>query len=171
MLIERLVGELEQPMIVIDEALKALKTDIRQVTGNPNSLVILTMPEVFKLCGWLDVPIHIPEGAGLVAKLQIISDLHAVSDCDYAVFGTEIITATASGLTVTPINYRLSLIPALFYAVLGTFWLQNRTNRHAGLVTGAYLIRAAGAHLGSTDRPSVTDLAAAIDSELRKDQF
>src|SRR5262249_3856899 len=143
----------------------------RQVTDNPRALVILTMPEVFKLCGQLGIPIHIPEGAGLLAKLQIVSDLHAASRCDYAVFGTEIITATSTGLTVTPINYRLSLIPALFYAVLSTFWIQNRTNHHAGLATGAYLIRAASAHLGATERPAVSDLAAALDSELRRDEF
>jgi hypothetical protein len=59
----------------------------------------------------------------------------------------------------------------VFYAVLGTFWLQNPTNRRAGLVTGAYVIRESSRHLGQNDRPSTTELAASLDQVLRRDDF
>jgi hypothetical protein len=55
--------------------------------------------------------------------------------------------------------------------VPSTFWLQNPTNPQAGLVTGAYLIRRIGAGVAPTDRPTVTDLAGALRTELSKDQF
>ncbi|MDF2461674.1 MAG: carbohydrate kinase, YjeF related protein, partial [Candidatus Saccharibacteria bacterium] len=171
MLVERLITELQRPVILFDEALTALRTDIRQVTDNPDALVILTMAEVFKLCGQLQIPIQIRQGAGLVNKLEIIQDLKAASRCQYAVYGTEIIIAADTEMVVTPINYRLSMVPTIFYAVLGTFWLQNPTNRRAGLVTGSYVIRESSRHLGQTDRPSTNELAKSLDQVLRKDDF
>jgi hypothetical protein len=140
-------------------------------TGNPEVLVVLTMAEVFKLCGSLHIPIHIRDGAGLINKLEIIQNLAAASRCSYAVYGSEIVIAAGGELIVTPINYRLALVPALFYSVLSTFWLQNPTDRRAGLATGAYVIRAASGHLGATDRPAVGDLAAALDRARRQDDF
>jgi NAD(P)H-hydrate repair Nnr-like enzyme with NAD(P)H-hydrate dehydratase domain len=171
MLVERLITELQRPVIIFHEALTALRHNIKTVTDNPDALVILTMAEVFKLCGQLHVPIQIRPGGGLISKLEIIQDLRSASRCQIAVYGTEIIIAADTDMVVTPINYRLSMLPALFYAVLGTFWLQNPKDRRAGLVTGAYVIRQASQHLGSTDRPSVTDLARSLDRVLRQDDF
>jgi NAD(P)H-hydrate repair Nnr-like enzyme with NAD(P)H-hydrate dehydratase domain len=171
MLIEKLIGEVKRPVIIFDEALTTLKTDITQVTDNPDALLIVTMAEVFKLCGQLQIPINIRKGAGLINKLEIIQDLKAASRCQYAVFGTEIIIAADTDMVVTPINYRLSLVPTIFYAVLGAFWLQNPTNRRAGLATASYVIRQASEHLGATDRPSTSDLARTLDQVLRQDDF
>lgn len=171
MLLDKLVGETVRPLILFDEALPALGTGITKVTGNPDALIILTMAEAFKICGHLQIPIHIRRDAGLINKLEIIQDLKTASRCSYAVFGTEIVVATDTELIVTPINYRLSLVPALFYAVLSTFWLQNPSNRQAGLATGAYLLRQVGKQVNATERPSVADLASALDKELRKEQF
>lgn len=170
-LLDKLVGEIDRPLILFDEALPALGAGITKVTDNPNALIILTMAEAFKICGHLQIPIHIRRDAGLLNKLEIIQDLKAASSCSYAIFGTEIIVATDTELIVTPTNYRLSLVPALFYATLGTFWLQNRTNRRAGLATGAYLIHQVGQSIAATDRPSVAELTAALDKQLRKEQF
>jgi hypothetical protein len=138
---------------------------------NPDALIVLTMAEVFKLCGQLQVPIQIRQGAGLINKLEIIQDLKAASRCQYAVYGTEIIVAADTEMVVTPINYRLSMVPTIFYAVLGTFWIQNPTNRRAGLVAGSYVIRQASEHLGATDRPSTGELARTLDQVLRRDEF
>jgi len=171
MLLDKLVAEIERPLIVFDEALTSLGAGITAVTDNPDALIIVTMAEAFKICGHLQVPIHIRPDAGLINKLEIVQDLKAASRCGYAVYGTEIIVAADTELIVTPMNYRLSLVPALFYSVLGTFWLQNRANRRAGLATAAYLISQLGPSIGATDRPVVADLAVALDKELNKDQF
>jgi NAD(P)H-hydrate repair Nnr-like enzyme with NAD(P)H-hydrate dehydratase domain len=171
MLIERLVGELIRPVIIFADALTALQHHITTITDNPDALVILTMTEVFKLCGQLGIAINIRPNAGLINKLEIIQDLKAASRCSYIVYSTEIVVAADAELVVTPINYRLALTPAIFYAVLSTFWLQNPTQRAAGLATGAYVIREASTHLGATDRPAVGDLAAAITRVLNRDDF
>jgi hypothetical protein len=165
-LVEKLISSLTRQIIVFDEGLTALGRNISVVTDNPNALLILTMAEVFKLAGHLAIPIHIRPGGGLINKLEIIQDLTAASKCTYAVFGTEIITASGADITVTPINYRLSLLPAAFYGVLSTFWLQNPTSRTHGLVTGAYVIGQAGIAIGPSARPAVGDMAKAIGNVL-----
>ncbi len=171
MLIERLVEEVDRPLIAFDDALTATATNPRTITDNPDALIILTMTEVFKLCGRLGIPINIRRGAGLINKLEIIQDLKAASRCEYAVYGAEIILAADTELIVTPISYRLSLIPALFFAVLGTLWLQNRRAHQAGLATGAWLIHELSANLGPTEQPSTGKLAAGLDQLLRRDDF
>jgi NAD(P)H-hydrate repair Nnr-like enzyme with NAD(P)H-hydrate dehydratase domain len=171
MLVERLIAEISRPLILFDEALPALRTNLQAVTDNPEALLILTMAEVFKLCGQLGIAIQIRQGAGLINKLEIIQDLKSAVQCQIAVYGTEIIVAADTELVVTPINYRLSIVPTVFYAVLGTFWLQNPTNRRAGLVTGAYVINEASRQLSQTDRPSTNQLATSLDEVLRRDDF
>jgi hypothetical protein len=140
------------------------------------------MAEVFKLSGKLGIPISIRPDGGLINKLEIIQNLASATSASYAVYGSEIIIASRSAsdqssstklepLIVTPINYRLTLTPAVFYAVLTTYWVQSRTDRRAGLATGAYVISQASSHLGPTDRPSVNDLATALDRATRTDDF
>jgi hypothetical protein len=171
MLTERLLKEIHRPLIVYEDALTAAQHNITSITENPDALVICTMSEVFKLCGKLQIPIQIRANAGIINKLEIIQDLKAASRCAYAVFGTEIIVAQDTDFIITPINYRLSLTPAIFYAVLGTFWLQNPSNRRAGLATGAYLIHEATQDLSLGDRPSIPALATSIEKLLRRDEF
>lgn len=181
-LTEKLVTSLERPFVIFDEGLTSLQHNVEAVTSNPNVLIILTMADIFKLSGKLGIAINIRPDGGLINKLEIIQNLAATTQASYAVYGTEIIIAAHNAtdrttptkpepLIVTPINYRLSLTPAIFYAVLTTYWLQNPTDRRAGLATGAYIISQASAHLGSTDRPSVNNLATALDRATRTDDF
>jgi len=170
MLTERLVQEVPGRVIIFDEALTALRQNITLVTDNPKALVVLTMAEVFKLCGALGIGINIRPNAGLINKLEIVQDLAASSACSYAVYGTEIIIAAGADLIVTPINYRLSLTPALFYGTLSTFWVQNAANPTAGLATASYLIAKAGEGLGDTGRPSAGGLAQALTSALKESE-
>jgi NAD(P)H-hydrate repair Nnr-like enzyme with NAD(P)H-hydrate dehydratase domain len=167
MLTERLVQELRRPQIILDDALTALRQNITSVTDNSQALVILTMAEVFKLCGALSIGINIRPQAGLINKLEIIQDLRSASACSYVVYGTEIIVAADADLIVTPINYRLSLTPAIFYGTLATFWLQNSRDPTAGLATGAYLIARAGTGLGDTDHPNANLLAKTLAQILK----
>jgi NAD(P)H-hydrate repair Nnr-like enzyme with NAD(P)H-hydrate dehydratase domain len=167
MLAERLVQEIQRPLIIFDDGLIALRQNITSVTDNPQALVILTIAEVFKLCSALSIGINIRPHAGLINKLEIIQDLAAASACSYAVYGTEIIIAAGADLIVTPTNYHLSLTPAIFYGTLATFWLQNSRNPTAGLATGAYLIARTGAIFGDTDRPSANLLAKSLAQILK----
>ena len=165
--VERLVGVLERPAVLFDEALVALRQHPALITSNPQTLVIATMAEIFKLAGSLKVAITIRPGGGLINKLEIIQAVAAASQCSYAVYGSEIVIATDGNLSVTPINYRLSLQPALLYGTLTTFWVQNRTNPLAGLTTGAYLIRQVGQNLGDNQKPSASSLATSLADIMR----
>lgn len=167
-LIERLIAEIDRPVIVFDEGLVALRQNIAAITDNPRALVIATMAEMFKLAGSLGVAINIRPGGGLINKLEIIQNIAAASRCAYAVYGTELVVASGADLIVTPLNYRLALTPALFYGVLSTFWLQNFTNPTAGLATGAYLIAQAGADLGNNGTPTATGLTKALARALKQ---
>ena len=166
-LIERLLEELDRPLIAYDDALVAMKYNLGAITNRSNALIVATMAEMFKVAGALGVGINIRPGGGLVNKLEIIRDVAAASHCDYAVYGTEIVTVVRGDMVVTPINYRLSLVPAVLYGVLGTFWTQNPSDRQAGLTTGAYVIAQAAGHLGATERPSINELAKAVTAVLR----
>jgi NAD(P)H-hydrate repair Nnr-like enzyme with NAD(P)H-hydrate dehydratase domain len=165
-LVERLLQEVERPVIAFADALPALQHHVQLVTDREDCLVIITMPEVFKLAGQLGVAIAIRRDGGLMNKLEIIRDLAAASRCHYVVYGSEIVVAAGDELIVTPVNYRLSLIPAAYYSVMSTSWLQNPGRRREGLATGAYLLREASRSLGATDRPSAGQLATALDRLL-----
>jgi NAD(P)H-hydrate repair Nnr-like enzyme with NAD(P)H-hydrate dehydratase domain len=168
MLVEKLASELEQPLIFFGDALTILRHNLTLMTDNPRALVVATMAEVFKLCGALGIPINIRPDAGLINKLEIIQDLQNASACQYAIYGTEIIATAGTEMIVTPVNYHLALTPALFSGVLGTWWLQNRADRRAGLATASFLLYQLGKKFGPTDKPTVTQLATALDSLLRQ---
>ncbi|HVQ44864.1 MAG TPA: hypothetical protein VMT30_07960 [Candidatus Saccharimonadia bacterium] len=167
-LAERLAAEIQRPLIACDDGLVALRQTLPAVTDNPEALIILTMAELFKLAGALGVAINIRPGAGLINKLEIIQNVAAASRAAYAVYGTEIIIAAGAELIVTPINYRLSLTPALFYGALSTFWIQNHAQPAAGLATAAYLIARAGDDLGPTDTPTASGLAIALTNAIKQ---
>lgn len=167
-LIERLVGELERPIILFDEAITALKHNPTALTQNPNALLILTMPEVFKISGALGIGIHIRRDGGLINKLEVIQGLAAECAGPIAVFGSEIVISQGSELTVTPINYHLATLPALFYGVLSTFWIQNPKSTAAGLTTGAYVLRQIGEAIAADHRPSLSASITALTSTLKQ---
>jgi NAD(P)H-hydrate repair Nnr-like enzyme with NAD(P)H-hydrate dehydratase domain len=172
MLVERLATDVKKPLIVFAEALPALRPNLSSITNRTDVLIIATMPEVFKLCGNLHIPINVRPGGGLVNKLEIIQNLAAASSASYAVYGTEVIIASSSETpTVTPIEYELSSLPALFYAVLSTYWMQNLSAPLAGLTTGAYIIREIG-HKRPTNQAITTSTIAGILSHItHQDDF
>ncbi len=167
MLIERLVTDYTGRLAVFEAGFAALKGRWELIANRSNALLILTMPEVFKLCGELGIAIDIRPGGGLINKLEIVSNLAARLSCDLAVWGTESIISSGTKLSVTPLNYRLSLQPAVVYAVMSTFWTQNPQDRFAGLTTGAYVLEQAGQPLGPESNPTTRQLAHMISRALR----
>jgi NAD(P)H-hydrate repair Nnr-like enzyme with NAD(P)H-hydrate dehydratase domain len=165
-MLERLLDELHRPVIAFGDALSLLQHRVRVFTGRPDCLLILTMPEVFKLAGQLEIPIRIRPGGGLINKLEIVRDLAAACQCQLAVYGSEIITAAEGELVVTPVNYRLSLLPAAFWAVFGVFWMHNAARRSEGLITGAWVLSQVGQMFGAESNPSTAAVATAITATL-----
>lgn len=167
MLVERLMGDYTGRLAVFEAGFAALKGRFELITQRPQTLLVLTMPEVFKLCGELGIPIDIRPGGGLINKLEIVSNMASHIRCDLAVWGTESIVSSRGKLSVTPLNYRLSLQPTAMYATMSTFWTQNPQDPFAGLTTGAYVLGQAGQPLGPESNPTTRQLGNIISRALR----
>lgn len=165
-LTERLLQEVDQPVIAIADALVALQFNLKLLTDRPDALIILTMPELFKLAGQLSIPIHIRRDGGLMNKIEIVRTVKAEIAADLVVFGAETIVAHDNDISVTPTNPVLSRLPAAYYAALSVFWIQNRTQRFEGLTTAAWILRTAGANLRREDVPTVDTVAKSITHTL-----
>ena len=165
-LVEKFLQEANRPTVIFGEGILALQHHPGFITQNQSSLIIATMPEMFKLAGSLQIPIHIRRDGGLLNKLEIVHTIAEQSNCAYVVYGTEIIVCVNSELIVTPINYQLSQLPAIYYGVMSTFWVQNIKRPIEGLATAAYVLREAAGAIGSEGRPSLNALTAAIKTVL-----
>lgn len=156
-LLETLIRETPIPLILIEDAISLLEHQAKLLVGNENHLLLLTMPQVFKLAGRLGVSIRIKPNGGLINKLEIVRDISAASKCTYVIWGSELIVAAPDReLIVTPMNHRMSLLPAVIYGVLSTFWIQNSGDRRAGLATASYLLKDVGQSLPEQSRPTLT---------------
>lgn len=167
-LTEKLLSLVEQPVIVFADTLIALQFNIRLVTDRPNTLIILTMPELFKVAGQLSIPISIRPNGGLINKLEIIKSVKEAMTADLVVYGSDTIVATADKLSVTPANPVLSRLPAAYYAVLSVFWLQNRSKPYEGLTTAAWILHQAGRDLQQQQVPTVGSVGQAIAAALEQ---
>jgi NAD(P)H-hydrate repair Nnr-like enzyme with NAD(P)H-hydrate dehydratase domain len=165
-LTERLLQEIEQPVIAFDDALTALQFNVRLLTDRKRALVILTMPELFKLAGQLGVAIQIRQNGGLVNKLEIISAVKSAMTADLVVYGAETIVAYGDQLSVTPANPVLSRLPAAYYGVLSVFWLQNQGQAFEGLTTAAWLLHEAGTGLVQQETPTVGVVGKAVSHAI-----
>jgi len=163
---EKLLAMAEQPIIVFADTLIALQFNIRLVTDRADSLIILTMQELFKLAGQLSIPISIRPNGGLINKLEIIKSVKDAMAADLVVYGSDTIVAAGDKLSVTPANPVLSRLPAAYYAVLSVFWLQNRANHYEGLTTAAWILHQAGRDLRQQQVPTVGPVGQAIAAAL-----
>lgn len=166
-LLETLIRESSVPLILIEDAIALLEHQAELLVGNEKHLLIVTMPQVFKLAGRLGVPIHIKPNGGLINKLEIVRDLTAASKCTYVVWGSELIVAEPGReLIVTPMNHRMSQLPAVLYGALSTFWIQNIGDRRAGLATASYLLKEVGQSLPAQSRPALTTALKSLRQAL-----
>ena len=164
LLLERFLQECSRPVIGFGDVLASLQHRLPALIQRPGGLLIVTMPDVFKLAGALGISINIRRDGGLINKLEIIQQVAAAGMCDMAVYGSEIIISVGEQLGVTPLAYRLSELPALFYGTLASFWTQNPAARYAGLMTGAHVLRQVSEPLTKDPqhRVTVTDGTKAI---------
>ena len=165
---EKLLAMVEQPVIAFADTLIALQFNIRLITDRPNTLIILTMQELFKLAGQLSIPISIRPNGGLINKLEIIKSVKDAMTADLVIYGSDTIVATGDKLSVTPANQVLSRLPAAYYAVLSVFWLQNRANHYEGLTTAAWILQQAGRDLKQQQVPTVGLVGIAIAAALEQ---
>ena len=169
-LLERFLGEVVRPVIAFGEAMSLMLANPAPLIDKPNNLLILTMPEVFKLADRLGVAIQIRPGGGLFNKLEIVMAVAEQIAATLLVYGTETIIATAGETPiVTPVDYRLSQYPIVYYALGSVFWLQNRARRRDGLATAAFIAGRVSRHISIDRGPTVSQLASFIRDALSED--
>jgi hypothetical protein len=168
-LIERFMAESERPIIAFAAALVSLQHNLKGLTERPGNLLIVTMPEIFKLATALGVAITIRRDGGVLNKLEIIRDVAAASKCDYVVYGSEIIVSVDGKLGLSTVNYRLGQLPAMYFGTLSVFWTQNPKRRFEGLMTGSYVLGQVSERVFSDPkrRPSLTDGTMAVREFLK----
>lgn len=168
-LVEKFIRETHVPIIMFEDTISLLERQASLLLGNANHLLIITMPQVFKLAGVLGIGIKIKPNGGLINKLEIVRDLAAESKATIVVWGSETIIASPDReLVVTPMNYRLGQLPAVIYAAFSTFWLQNPGDRRAGLATAAYLLKQVGTSLPAQGRPTMTQALTLLGKAIEQ---
>jgi len=162
-LLESFVGHYNGPLVVVDGALEVLATNPEIFAHRPQTLLILTMQQLFKLAGKLQLPLHIKPDSGLSGKVEIVSDLYGILKIDIALIGPEIIVKVGDDVSITPLQHQPANLLAIAYGVLAVFYTQNPTARYQGLTTGAFLIKQA---VESAGDPSVAQICASLAKAL-----
>lgn len=141
--IESIVRKSELPIIITEEAITILKFNPDLITGNPNILVVSTMPGIFELANNHHIPLAIKPNAGVVGKLQIIEQLVQISRCQYFVFDQESIAVAEGKYSLTSLNQSVSDASSVPIGLASAFWIQNRSKPFDALTTAAFILSAA----------------------------
>lgn len=164
---ESILEKSERPTVLYDEVFGLMKFRPQLMAGE-NRLIVATMPELFKLAGYLKIGISIREPS-LVGKIHIIKMLATVTKSQLLVFGPELIVAAEDQVSVTP----WKPVPAtVIFGITSVIWLQNPTKQFEALTTAAYLI-AKASHEVPAEKTSQPVLIQSINKSLRAatDQF
>ncbi len=140
-MVESLIREVDIPVLITEETVEILKFEPGLVTGNPKALVVTTMSGLFALANHHHMPIAIRPDEGVVGKIEILTQLMAVSKCVYLVFGHEILVGAEGETSLTSLDNDLSELPAAAIGVGVALWIQNQTKTFAALTTAAYILQ------------------------------
>lgn len=139
-LIESIARKVDLPIIFTFEAISILKFNPDLITGNPNALVVATMPGIFELANNHHIPLAIKPNTGVIGKLQIIDQLVQISRCQYFIFDQEAIAAADGRYSLTKFHHSLSDMPAVAVGLASAFWIQNRAKPFDALTTAGYIL-------------------------------
>lgn len=165
--IEAILDKSDRPTVLFDEVFGLMKFRPELLAGE-NRLIIATMPQLFKLAGYLKIGISIKEPS-LVGKIHIIKMITTVTKSQFLIFGPELIVAAKDQISVTS----WKPVPAtVIFGITSAIWLQNPTKRFEALTTAAYLIAKASREVPD-EKTSQPVLIQSINKSLRAaaDQF
>ncbi len=166
-MVESLVRQLEQRVIITEDAIEILRFSPALITGNPQALVVVTMRGLFALANHHHLPIAIKPHAGVVGKLEILAQLASISRCAYVVFDREVMVSTSGKISLTPLAQPLSSWPAAAIGVGATLWLQQPSKPFEALTTGAFLL----SRITAKTNTNHATLAAAVATALRNTEM
>lgn len=162
-LIESFVAKFRQPLILADDALGLISQSPDLVRSRPNTLLILTMQQLFKLAGKLGIGLKIAPDGQITAKLGIVDDFWQTFKVDLALIGPEIIIRVGNKVSVTALPSQPASLLAASWAALAVAYAQNPASRYEGLTTGSFLLREA---IETTGGATITELASGLTKAL-----
>lgn len=163
-LFENFVNHFHQPLILADEALSVIAMSPDAFRSRPQTLIILSMQQLFKLADQLQLPITIKPDSGIYGKIDIVASLWEVIKIDIALVGPEIIIKIGEQVSITPLASQPSALMPAAYAVLSVFYTQNPTARYEGLTTAAFLIKQA---IESAANASIAEVSTSLVQALK----
>lgn len=141
--LENLVAGLSCPVALFGDGLTALRHQPLKLARNEHNLLILNQTEATRLAGRLGIGLSTQSGS-LPHKLELLHQLRSQLPISIALTGPQLIVATRTGTTVTPIAEAISGETVLQTAVLSTWWIQHQADSLSGLTTAAYILRKTG---------------------------
>lgn len=170
-LVEALLEKLTIPIILHDEGLSVIKHHPQIATGRPDCLIIADMQQVFKLSGWLELPIAIRAEGGVVNKVEIMGALAQASHCNYLLTGRDMVAAAEGQISLTTTVSAMDFFQAATYGVASVFWAQNHKRPFAGLTTAAYILAQARDRLGQDNQQPlmIGEISEAIKAVLKQE--
>ncbi len=158
-LVESFITGFHQPLILAGDGLGLISQSPETLRDRPNTLVILSMQQLFGLAGKLGLALAIAAEDQITAKLAIVADFWQTLRVDLALVGPEIIIRAGERVSVTPLTSQPANLQAAAAGVLGVSYTQNPSARYEGLSTGAFLIKEA---IMQTPDPTVAGLASSL---------
>jgi len=154
---EKLLSDTATPITVTADAVDSLAFHASVMVECEKCLLVVDMPQVFKLANALKIPLSVKPDRGLLGRVEIIKELSDKSKAAVVCFGSEVITAYNGRISATT---TLERVPgSLVAAVMATFWQQRQGDGFERLTTAAYVCAAAGAQ--NEDKTSGQALAKA----------
>jgi hypothetical protein len=142
-LLESILLKSEIPVIIVADALTSLKHNPRSYIDRPQTLVVATLPELFRIAGALAIPLTVRTDTGLMGRTDLITSVTKDWAADWLIYGFEIIAGQGAEHSITPLELDFSHYSALTAAVAGTFWLQQRQDKFAALTSAGFILRQA----------------------------
>lgn len=165
--VESILTKSGRSLVLFDEVFNLMKFHPELLVGE-NRLIIATMPQLFKLAGYLKLGVTIAD-SGVVGKVDIVGKLAEQTQSQFMIFGTELIAAAEGKISVTD----WVPVPAtVLFGVTSVLWLQNPSKPYEALTTAAHLIATASRELPE-ERISQSEVLKIISKTIRQatDQF
>lgn len=161
--LERFIEDYHQPLILVDDGLDLIAQAPDALSGRPKTMAILTMQQLFKLAGKLELPLTIRPDSGQTGKVDILAELWELLKIDLALIGPEIIIRVGDQTSITTLPKQPTNLLTASYGILSDFYTQNPSATYQGLTTGAFLVKQA---IEVAAGESIADLASAITKVL-----
>jgi NAD(P)H-hydrate repair Nnr-like enzyme with NAD(P)H-hydrate dehydratase domain len=158
---ETIIGTAAVPVTVAADAIDTLAFHARVMTENEKAVLVIDMPQVFRLAGELGIPLYVRPERELLGRIEIIQQLAAEAKAAIIFYGRELIVAHSGKLSVTATPHRAPR--DLIAAIAATFWMQRQSDPFERLTTAAFVAASAMKTEGQSVQELVKSIVKTVD--------